>query len=405
MIYKDVNKNLNCLPALPRFSTFILLLVFGLVACQPASSLSATAIPDPPQPSPAGVATGDTSTARVAFSNSFAENSFRQGTIDAFEKAATQAKAAGLLADFTIVSANGDPAQQAEQIQQMISEGYEAILINPASPTALNQVIKSACSAGIVVVVFDSQVTEPCVYTVTYVWANYGAVQGNYVGGRLNGQGNVLEVRGAKGSTSDTDISAATKAALSRFPDVKVVASVYAKWTQTIAQQEVAAILPSLPRIDAVVTQGGDGYGVALAFAATNRPMPVIIMGNRYDELKWWQEQRLKHNYHTISASATPGISALAMWTAQQILAGKEVPKFVEAPLLVIEEKNLATWLAVTPEGGVADGDYSLEYTVNLIDANINGTPLPAVPLPAQSSAALPSMPPVSWNDERCADV
>ncbi|MFN8456431.1 MAG: hypothetical protein U0401_17480 [Anaerolineae bacterium] len=115
--------------------------------------------------------------------------------------------------------------------------------------------------------------------------------------------------------------------------------------------------------------------------------MPIIIMGNRYDELKWWQEQRAKNGYHTISASATPGISALAMWTAQQILAGKEVPKFVEAPLLVIEEKNLATWLAVTPEGGVADGDYTLEYTVNLIDANTNGTPLPDVPLPVRLSA------------------
>lgn len=394
MIYEGVNKKLNSLYLSSPFTILVFLLAFSLAACQSVQPLPVAVTPHPP--SPVGIATGDTSTARIAFSNSFAENSFRQGTITAFQKAATQAKAAGLLADFTIVSANGDPVQQANQIQTMISEQYEAIIINPASPTALNQVIKSACAAGIVVVVFDSQVTEPCVYTVTYVWANYGAVQGNYVGGRLNGRGNVLEVRGAKGSTSDTDISAATKAALARFPDVKVVASVYAKWTQTIAQQEVAAILPALPRIDAVVTQGGDGYGVALAFAATHRPMPIIIMGNRYDELKWWQEQWAKNGYHTISASATPGISALAMWTAQQILAGKEVPKFVEAPLLVIEEKNLATWLAVTPEGGVADGDYTLEYTVNLIDANTNGTPLPDVPLPVRLSAMPQSMQPAS---------
>lgn len=386
MIYKDVNiKDLidNLSPPLKSVS-FILLFLLGLLACQPVGQFPVAETVEPPPPIKEGIATGDTSTRRIAFSNSFAENSFRQGTISAFEKAAAQAKAAGLLADFNLVNANGNAAEQAGQIRQMISAGYEAIIINPASPTALNQVIKSACAAGIVVVVFDSQVTEPCVYTVTYVWANYGAVQGNYVGGRLKGQGNVLEVRGAKGSTSDTDISAATKATLARFPNIKVVASVYAKWTQTIARQEVTAILPSLPRIDAVVTQGGDGYGTALAFAATNRPMPIILMGNRYDELKWWQEQRDKHGYHTISASATPGISALAMWTAQQILAGKVVPKFVEAPLLVIEEKNLDTWLAVTPEGGVADGDYTLEYTVNLIDANVAGTPLPAVPLPEQ---------------------
>ncbi len=382
MIYNDVNKTQPLVYL--RFTLLLLALGLILLACTatPASQTTATA-----PINTAGQAAGDTSTARIAFSNSFADNSFRQGTIAAFKRAAQQAQAAGLLADYTVVNASGDAAEQARHIRELITAGYNAIIINPASPTTLNQAIKAACAAGIVVVVFDSQVTEPCVYTVTYVWANYGAVQGNYVGGRLNGQGNVLEVRGAKGSTSDTDISAATKAALARFPNVKVVTSVHAKWTQSIARQEVAAILPTLPPIDAVVTQGGDGYGVAQAFEAANRPMPVIIMGNRYDELKWWQEQRDKNGYHTISASATPGISALALWTAQQILAGKEVPKFVEAPLLVIEEKNLDTWLLATPPGGVADGDYTLAYTVNLIDANAAGTPLPSVPLPGNAVA------------------
>ncbi|MFN8456430.1 MAG: substrate-binding domain-containing protein [Anaerolineae bacterium] len=152
-----------------------------------------------PHPSsPAGIATGDTSTHGLLFLTLLPRIPFDREPSPLFKRQQPEAKATGLLADFTIVSANGDPAQQAGQIQTMISERYEAIIINPASPTALNQVIKSACAAGIVVVVFDSQVTEPCVYTVTYVWANYGAVQGNYVGGRLNGRGNVLEVRGAK---------------------------------------------------------------------------------------------------------------------------------------------------------------------------------------------------------------
>jgi len=390
MIYNDVNKTQPLIYV--RFTILLLALELILVACTAAPTAQPTAAELNEADKP-GQATGDTSTARIAFSNSFADNSFRQGTIAAFKKAAQQAQAAGLLADYTVVNASGDAAEQARHIRELITAGYNAIVINPASPTTLNQAIKAACAAGIVVVVFDSQVTEPCVYTVTYVWANYGAVQGNYVGGRLNGQGNVLEVRGAKGSTSDTDISAATKAALARFPNVKVVASVHAKWTQSIARQEVSAILPTLPKIDAVVTQGGDGYGVAQAFEAANRPMPVIIMGNRYDELKWWQEQRDKNGYHTISASATPGISALALWTAQQILAGKEVPKFVEAPLLVIEEKNLDTWLLATPPGGVADGDYTLAYTVNLIDANAAGTPLPSVPLPGNAAAPPPVEP------------
>ena len=228
---------------------------------------------------------------------------------------------------------------------------------------------------------FDNEVTEPCSYTVNTIWNHYGALQGNYIGTRLD-QGNILEVRGAQGTTGDTDISAAIQSALAQFPTLQVVGSVHGNWTQSIAQEAVSAALPTLPAIDAVVTQGGDGYGTAVAFSSSDRPMPIIIMGNRYDELKWWQEQRDSNGYQTISASATPGMSAVAFWTAQQLLAGKEVPKFIELPVLVIEEENLDDWLSITPKNGVANANYTLEWTTELINAHINDLPLPTPPLP-----------------------
>jgi ribose transport system substrate-binding protein len=49
----------------------------------------------------------------------------------------------------------------------------------------------------------------------------------------------------------------------------------------------VAGILPILPKIDGVATQGNDGFGTAQAFKAAGRPIPIIVLGNRYDELKW----------------------------------------------------------------------------------------------------------------------
>jgi len=60
------------------------------------------------------------------------------------------------------------------------------------------------------------------------------------------------------------------------------------------------------------VTQGGDGYGAAQAFKAAGRDMPVIIMGNRHDELTWWKEQKDASQYETMSVSIAPGVSTLA---------------------------------------------------------------------------------------------
>ena len=92
----------------------------------------------------------------------------------------------------------------------------------------------------------------------------------------------------------------------SKHPEFKIVNSVEGDWDQTTAQKAVATVLPSLPEIVGVVDQGGDGYGAAQAFAGAGRKQPIIIMGNRQDELAWWKEQKAKNGYTTWSASIAP---------------------------------------------------------------------------------------------------
>ena len=48
----------------------------------------------------------------------------------------------------------------------MISDGVDAIMINPASDTALDAIIEEACKQNILVVAFDQAVTAPCAYNV-----------------------------------------------------------------------------------------------------------------------------------------------------------------------------------------------------------------------------------------------
>lgn len=330
-----------------------------------------------------GIALGDTSGMRIAFSISFIkESSFRKTMVESFEKTATLAQQQGLIQDFTVLDADQDIQIQIQQIESLIDENYDAITLLPGSATELNNVVKAACDAGIVVVDFNAEVTESCSHTVGMLWEQYGAVQGSYLGNRLE-QGNLLEVRGAPGNTSDTDISASIHASLANFPQLNVVESVQGYWLQDVAKTAVEEVLPTLPEIAAVVTQGGDGYGTAMAFALSDRPMPIIIMGNRYEELKWWQEQRDANGYQTVSASATPSISSVAFWVAQQMLAGKEaIPQYLGMPILIIDDETLDRWLAITSEGEVATPDYTQEWTVKLIDAQKLDAPLPLPPLP-----------------------
>ena len=310
----------------------------------------------------------DTSEKRIALSNNYAGNSWRQAMLKSWDKVTKQAVADKVVAaadPFT--TAENQVTEQAAQIQNMILQGYDAIVINAASPDALNGAVKEACDAGITVVSFDGIVTEPCAWRIAVDFKQMGKDEILYLKEKMPEGGNLLEIRGLAGVFVDDEISKGIHEGVAENPQFKIVGSVHGDWAQDVAQKAVAGILPSLPEIKAVVTQGGDGYGAAQAFKAANRPTPLIIMGNRQDELAWWKEQKDANGYETMSVSIAPGVSTLAFWVAQQILDGKDVPKDLTVPFLRIDQANLEENLAKTEAGGVANTEYSLEDAQKVI--------------------------------------
>jgi ribose transport system substrate-binding protein len=316
----------------------------------------------------AAVATGDTSKDKIALSNSFAGNTFRQQQLKSWAEVATQAKKTGLVSDApAFTTAENQATEQAQQIQNLVLQGYKAIVINAASPTALNGAVKAACSAGVVVVSFDGIVNEPCAYRIAADFHQMGAVQVDFLAKKLNGKGNILEVRGLAGVSVDEDIHRGIVDEIKKYPGMKIVGSVYGAWTQTVAQKEVAGVLPSLPQVDGVVTQGGDGFGVAQAFRSAGRSVPTIILGNRQEELAWWKTQGTD-TYKTMSIAADPGSSTFAFWVAQQLLAGNKLPHEMSLPTLTVTSDNVDKVLSTTAPGTVASNVFTREQVVGLVE-------------------------------------
>jgi len=316
----------------------------------------------------AGASLADTKDKKIALSNNYAGNSWRQSMLKSWDKVTKQAVADGVVAaadPFT--TSENQVTEQAAQIQNLILQGYDAIVINAASPDALNGVVKQACDAGITVVSFDGIVTEPCAWRIAVDFKKMGAVQLDYLAERMKEGGNLLEIRGLAGVFVDDEISKGIHEGVAKHSQFKIAGSVHGDWAQEVAQKAVSGILPSLPDIKAVVTQGGDGYGAAQAFAAAGRPTPLIIMGNRQDELQWWKEQKDANGYETMSVSIAPGVSTLAFWVAQMILDGKQVPKDLTVPFLQINQADLEKSLETTEKGGVANVEYSAEDAAKVV--------------------------------------
>ena len=320
-----------------------------------------------------GAAYADTSKMKIAFSNNYAGNSWRQAMLKSYEivtKKAVDDKMVGASDIFT--TADKEVPTQAAQIQNLILQGYNAIVINAGSPDALNGAVKQACDAGIVVVSFDGIVTEPCAYRVVVDFKDMGKQEVEQMAKFQPKGGNLLEIRGLAGTSIDEEIHNGILEGVKAHPEFKIVGSVTGDWDQTTAQKAVATVLPSLPALVGVVDQGGDGYGAAQAIAAAGKPRPTIIMGNRQDELQYWKEQKAKDGYTTWSASIAPGVSSLAFWVAQQVLDGrKDIPHDLRVPYLAFTQDNFEAELPNIAKGGVASHEYTPAESLAAIKANM----------------------------------
>src|SRR6202049_85565 len=172
-----------------------------------------------------GVAHADTKNMRIAFSNNYAGNSWRQAMLKSYEIVTKKAVADGIVAAADIyTTADKEVPTQAAQIQDLILKGYNAIVINASSPDALNGAIKQACDAGIVVVSFDGIVTEPGAWRVVVDFKDMGKQEVEQMAKFQPKGGNLLEIRGLAGTSIDDAIHAGILEGIQAHPDFKLVA-------------------------------------------------------------------------------------------------------------------------------------------------------------------------------------
>jgi ribose transport system substrate-binding protein len=318
-------------------------------------------------------ALADTKTKKIAFSNNYAGNSWRQAMLKSYDIVTKKAVADGVVAAADVfTTADKEVPTQAAQIQNLILQGYDAIVINASSPDALNGAVKQACDAGIVVVSFDGIVTEPCAWRVVVDFKDMGKQEVEQMAKFQPKGGNLLEIRGLAGTSIDQAIHDGIAEGVKAHPEFKLVNSVEGDWDQTTAQKAVASVLPSLADVVGIVDQGGDGYGAAQAFNAAGKSRPTIIMGNRQDELQWWKEQKAKDGYTTWSASIAPGVSTLGFWVAQQILDGhKDIPHDLLVPYLAFTQADFEATLPTIEKGSVASHEYTQDDAKKAIAANM----------------------------------
>lgn len=302
----------------------------------------------------------------IGLSNSFYGNTWRRQMVDSFTEAAEEAKSAGYISNYEIQNGDNTVNTQVAQINSFILSNVDAICINAASSTALNDVIQSAMDMGIVIVAFDSIIDLEGAYTMDYDWVSMGERKTEYVVDAIGGSGNVVIVRGVSGAAPDAGIYEGIMNVLNEYPDITVAAEVIGEADATVTQEALLNILSSLPEIDAVITHcGADSMGVVNAFESMNMEVPLVTGDNTAEFMTWWNQQAA-NGYETLSVNSTPSCGAGALWVAVAILNGIEVEHAMYLPFIYIEQDQIGEYTDM--EAGTIVSPYmSYDYVVENI--------------------------------------
>jgi len=262
----------------------------------------------------------------VGFSNGLITHSWRtQMTADLVQEFGYY-KGQGIVDKLSIQHAGYDVDLQISQIRNLINSGIDLLLINPNSLSALDPVIEEANEKGILVFAIDQSVTSDIAYQIVPDQVVWMTALAEYVIGRIGEKGDVVYMSGYDGSPANTDRDTGVTQTLAKYPDVKLLTKVNGNWDPSTAQQAMATVLAAFPKIDAVMSQDGMCLGVAKAFQAANRPVPIMNGEGMIPFMDIWKELRDKEGFEAYAIANAPGFTVnYALGVGLRMLQGKQL--------------------------------------------------------------------------------
>jgi ribose transport system substrate-binding protein len=297
-------------------------------------------------------------TYKLGVSNTLVGNGWREGMICSIK---AQALKSGQVSSLRIAHRQTDTAGQIADIRSMISAGVNAIIINPSNANALKPIAAQARSRGIVVVFIDQYVPAPGVYNATNDQVSYGRLGAEWLFKKIQGRGNVVEMRGIAGVPADTDRHKGFQQALKKYPNIKVVKQVFTNWQFAPGAKQMLDILNSGTKVNGVWTSGID-YTVVNAFKTAKKPYVPIVGADNFGFIR-----QVKARYPGLQGAAVTNpssIGGVGVTVALRALNKQSVPKWVKL------KPDVWTWPAdkskinkFAQPGAAADASAQLQIT------------------------------------------
>ena len=246
--------------------------------------------------------------------------------------------------------AQNDTLRQRAHIEEFIGQGVDLLIVSPKEAAPLTPIIRNAYTNKIPVIVLDRRVVGED-YTC-FIGADnkkIGEAAGRWIAGKLNGKGNVVELKGLMTTTPGQDRNSGFRKGI-EGTEIKVIFEADMKWLEPDARKEMESALARFDKIDLVYGHNDPAaHGAYLAAKAAGREKNIIFVG--IDGLVQEGQAYIKQNILQASFEYPTG-GKEAIEIALKILKGETVPKEITLKSRVFTPENLekgGEWLPEMP--------------------------------------------------------
>jgi rhamnose transport system substrate-binding protein len=162
------------------------------------------------------------------------------------------------------------PASQIPAIQAAISKGANALIISATDPTALCPTLNSAMKRGIVVVTYDSDAP-----TCRSLFINQATAQGigdievDLLAAQIHDTGQIAIVSASADDTNQNAWIGYMKQELAKYPNMKLVSTVYGNDDTATSTQVTQGLLEQYPNLKGIISPTTVGIAAAAAVLDT----------------------------------------------------------------------------------------------------------------------------------------
>ena len=250
-------------------------------------------------------------------------------------KDGAEAKAKELGYQMVVLDSQNDPAKELANVEDLTVRKVSAILVNPTDSAAVGNAIKLANKAGIPVLTLDrgANVGEVKAHIASDNVAG-GKMAGDFIASKLGKNIDVIQLEGIAGTSAARDRGEGFAQAV-KANGFKVLASQPADFDRTKGLNVMENLLAAHPDVKAVFAQNDEmALGALRATQAAGKQVLIVGFDGTDDG-----KAAVKSGKLGATVAQQPAlIGAMGVETADKVLKGESVEKYIPVPLQVVSQ-------------------------------------------------------------------